>query len=116
MLPFHFGAIMCLLAIKFPICVRKIILTMRKIAAITFLDTGCLMSIFYCFLFGQMSKNLVGGEGRAKVFDWGTAPMPTGFVVAQPELKCTVLFASGFVSELSWDCYNKCKTKFLDFS
>ena len=37
---------MCLLAITFPIYMRKIIVTMRKIATITFLDTGCLMLIF----------------------------------------------------------------------
>ena len=44
---------MCLLAIKFPICMRKIIVTMRKIATITFVDTDCLMVTVYCFLFGQ---------------------------------------------------------------
>ena len=60
---------MCLLAIKFPIFMRKIIGTMRKFATIkfldngcscdprkiatnTFLDTGCLMLLVYCFLFG----------------------------------------------------------------
>ena len=53
---------MCLLAIGFPICMRKIIVTMWKIATITFLDTGCLMLIFYCFLFGQKSTYLVGGQ------------------------------------------------------
>ena len=47
---------MCLLAVKFPICKRKIIVNMWKIATITFLDTGCLVLIVYCFL---------GGLGKA---------------------------------------------------
>ena len=63
---------MCLLALKFPLCMRKIIVTMRKIATITFLDTDCLMLIFYCFHFRQKSLYLVGGHGRAKFFDWRT--------------------------------------------
>ena len=49
------GGIMCLLAIKFPIRIRNIIVTLQKLATITFLDTGCLVSIFYCFLFGKKS-------------------------------------------------------------
>ena len=56
---------MCLLAIKFPTGIRKLIVTLQEIAAITFLDAGCLMSIFYCFLFGQKSVYLVGGQKRA---------------------------------------------------
>ena len=64
-----FGGNMCLLAIKFPICMRRVIGVMRKIATITFLDTSCLMLIFYCFLFGQKSKYSMGGQGRAKFFD-----------------------------------------------
>ena len=46
---------MCLLAIRCPICMRKIIMSMRKIATITFLNTGGLTFIVYCFLFGQKS-------------------------------------------------------------
>ena len=59
---------MCLLASKFPLCMGKIIVTMRKIATITFFDTGCLMLIVYCFLFGQKSIYLVAGQRRAKFF------------------------------------------------
>ena len=55
-------------ASKFPICMRKIIVTIRKIATNTFLDTGCLTLIVYCFLLEQKSKYLVGGEGRVKFF------------------------------------------------
>ena len=52
-----------------------------EIATITFLDTGCLMFIVYCFLFGQRSICVAGGQGLAKFFDWrGTAPMPPGFI------------------------------------
>ena len=40
--PLQFGGIMCPLAINFPICMRKIIAIMQKIATITFLDTDCL--------------------------------------------------------------------------
>ena len=35
---------MCLLAIRLPIGMRKITLTLQKIATSTFFDTGCLMS------------------------------------------------------------------------
>ena len=71
---------MCLLAIKFPLCMRKIMGNMREIATITFLDTGCLMSIVYCFLSGQKSIYLVGGQGRTKFSDCrGTAHMPPGW-------------------------------------
>ena len=35
------------LAIKLPICMRKIIVTIRKIATITLLDTACLMFMQY---------------------------------------------------------------------
>ena len=74
---------MCLLATKFPICRRKIIVTMWKIATIAFLDTGCLMLILYDFLFEQKSKYLVGWQGRAGFFHWGVPPlMPPTFVAA----------------------------------
>ena len=52
---------MCLLVIKFPICMRQIIMTMQKIDTIAFLYIGCLMLLFYCYLFGQ--KHSVG-RGR----------------------------------------------------
>ena len=78
--PLRFDGIMRPLAIKFPICMRKVIATMRKVANITILDTGCLMSIFYCFLFGQKSIYLVGGHG-GKIFRLRTLPpMPPDFV------------------------------------
>ena len=80
--PLHFAGIMRLLAIKFFIYMRKIIVTMWKIATDTFLDTGCLMLILDGFLFGQKSVYLVGGQGRAKFFDWGHYPMPPGFMAA----------------------------------
>ena len=44
---------MYLLAIKFPIDIRKITVTLQKIADITFLDTGCLISQIYFFLLGR---------------------------------------------------------------
>ena len=44
---------MYLLAIEFPICTRKIIVTMRKIATITFLDIDCLILIVYYVLFDR---------------------------------------------------------------
>ena len=62
---------MCLLAVRFPICMRKIVVTMQKIATIPFFDTGCLMLIFYRFLFGQKSNYLVGGQNFST---GGTAP------------------------------------------
>ena len=77
---------MCLLAIKFPICMRNIIVTTREIATIAFFDTGCLLLIVYCFLFGQKSTYLESGQGRAragKIFQLGVLPpMPPGFVAA----------------------------------
>ena len=56
-------------------------MTMRKIATIIFLDTGCLILSVYCFLFGQKSIYFVGRQGWAKFFDWQTLPpMSPGFV------------------------------------
>ena len=46
---------MCLLAIKFPVGIRKAIVALQKIATSTFLGTGCLISIFYCFPFEKHS-------------------------------------------------------------
>ena len=43
---FIFDGIMYLLATKFPIIKRKIIVNLRKIATTTFLVTGCMMLIF----------------------------------------------------------------------
>ena len=40
-----FRGIMCQLVTNFPIGIRKITAALQKIAAITFLETGCLMSI-----------------------------------------------------------------------
>ena len=76
-------------AIKFPTCMRKIIVTMRKIATNTFLDTGCLPLIVYCFLFEQKSKYLnKSGWGRAsKIFRLGALPPAApGFLAAAPRL------------------------------
>ena len=67
---------MCLLAIKSPIGIRKIIVTQQKIAIITFPDTGFPMSIFHCLLFGQK-------WGGGKIFNLGVlSPMLPGFVAA----------------------------------
>ena len=72
---------MCLLAIKFPISIRKIIETIQKTATNTFFDTGCLMSLFHCFLLKQNSICFAGGQGGTKCFNWGTLPpMPPCFV------------------------------------
>ena len=61
-----FGGIMCLLAITFHISIRKIIVTLQKIATITFLDTSSLMSTFYGFLFRQ--RHTYGGRTREGKF------------------------------------------------
>ena len=53
---------MCLLAIMFPVGIRKITVTLQKIATITFLDTGFLMSNIYFLLFGQKLIYLVGRQ------------------------------------------------------
>ena len=59
---------MCLLAINFPLGIRKITVTLQKSATITSHDAGCLISIFTAF-FLDKSIYLVGGQGRAKFFN-----------------------------------------------
>ena len=71
-----FDGIMRLFSIKFPIGLRKITVTLEKIATITFLDTSCqLLTVFFLDK-GNMCS------GRAKFFNWGALPsMPApGFV------------------------------------
>ena len=64
---------MRLLAIKFPMCTRKITVTLQKIVTNTFLDTGCLMSIIY-FLFLD-KVNVCNRRARVgKVFQLGALP------------------------------------------
>ena len=60
---------MCLLAIRFPTCMREVVVTMWRIATIAFLYTGCLMLIFYCLLFRQKSVYLVERQGQVKFLD-----------------------------------------------
>ena len=88
---------MYLLAIKSPICMRKIIMTLRRIATITFLDTGCLMLIFYWFHFGHKSKYLVGGQGRDKFFDWEHYP-PCPLTLWLPGNCPPILHKAAFIS------------------
>ena len=71
-----FDGIMRLFCIKFPIGLRKITVTLEKIATITFLDTSCqLLTVFF------LDKGNIF-SGRAKFFNWGALPsMPApGFV------------------------------------
>ena len=55
------------------------IVTMQKIATIAFLDTGCLTLTIYCFLFGQKSIYLVGGQNFSIGATVPNAPWPRGF-------------------------------------
>ena len=66
-------SIMCLLAIKFPLGIRKIIVTLQKVATNTFLDTDCLLSTTYFSFWTKV--NIFSGWVRAdKMFELGTLP------------------------------------------
>ena len=66
---------MYLLAIMFPIGIRKILASLQKIAIINLLNTGCLMSIFAVFILDKSR------QGRANYFNWSALlPTPPGFV------------------------------------
>ena len=67
---------------------EKIIVTMRKIATtIAFLDTGCLMLVFYCSLFGQRPKYLEVGQNFST---GGTASMPLASWLLLPHMQCVL--------------------------
>ena len=72
MFPLQFGGIISVYwLLSFPYAWEKNNCDYVEIATIAFLDTGCLMLIFYCCLFGQKSKYR---QGWAKFFDWGHCP------------------------------------------
>ena len=68
--PVSYGGILFILAIESPVGIRKITVTLQKIANNAVLDAGCLMSIIDYILFGK-SQYLVRGQRWAKFLIWG---------------------------------------------